>query len=238
MSSIVPALYYKPYMRKISCIICAYNEAPRIGAVLSAATSHAGLDEILVVDDASTDGTAEAVRRFPKVKLISLPRNGGKSRAMVQGLNAAANDLVMLLDADLANLTEADISSLAEPVLSGRADVSLSLRRNAFGIHHWLGLDFTSGERVLPKSLLSDVLHEIDRLPEFGIESYMNKLIIERRMRVAVVKWREVTHMRKAEKYGLVRGTLSDLGMAYDVLRVLSPWAVVKMNRALLKLRR
>jgi glycosyltransferase involved in cell wall biosynthesis len=221
----------------LSCIICAYNEAPRIGAVLAAAAQSPELGEIIVVDDASTDGTAEAVRRFPSVKLISLQKNGGKSRALVRGLNAAKNDTIMLLDADLAGLTAGDIANLAKPVLSGRADVSISLRRNAFAIHHWLGLDFTSGERVIPKSLLSDVLHEIDRLPRFGIESYMNNLIILRSMRLAVVPWQSVTHMRKAEKYGAVRGTLSDLGMAFDVLRVLSPWAVIQMNRAMLKLK-
>ncbi len=225
-------------MKKVSCIICAYNEEPRIAAVLAAATAHHVLDEVIIVDDASTDNTIDVVERFPTVKLIALPKNGGKSKAMVHGLNAATNELVMLLDADLANLTEHDISALAEPVLAGEADVSISLRKNALGIHHAIGLDFTSGERVLPKSLLADVLHEIHKLPKFGIESYMNKLIIARRMRLAVVKWPEVTHMRKTEKHGFVKGTLGDLTMTLDVLRVLSPWAIIKMNRAMLKLTR
>lgn len=224
-------------MNKISCIICAYNEEPRIAAVLAAATAHAGLGEIIVVDDCSTDNTIEVVGRFPGVKVIALPKNGGKSRAMVQGLKVAQGDLIMLLDADLSNITAQDVSDLAEPVLSGRADVSIALRKNAFAIHHAIGLDFVGGERVVPKSLLADVLHEIDKLPAFGIESYMNKLIIERRMRLAVVKWKEVTHMRKAEKYGFIKGTLGDLSTSLDVLRMLSPWAVIKMNRALIKLR-
>jgi hypothetical protein len=65
----------------------------------------------------------------------------------------------------------------------------------------------------------------------------MNSLIIARKMRVAVVRWKEVTHMRKAEKYGFVRGTLADLGMTYDVLKVLSPLGVIRQNRELLRLR-
>jgi glycosyltransferase involved in cell wall biosynthesis len=225
-------------MSTLSCIICAYNEAPRIAAVLEAAASCPALSEIIVVDDCSTDGTAEAVRRFPVVRLISLQENVGKSRAMAHGLAAARGERIMLLDADLAGLTADSIEALAAPVLSGAADVSLSLRKNAFAVHHRLGLDFTSGERVLPKSLLADTLDKIDSLPRFGIESYMNRLIIERRLRLAVVRWPGVTHMRKAQKYGWVRGTLSDLGMAYDVLRVLSPLAVIRMNRAMLRLAR
>lgn len=223
---------------KISCIICAYNEEPRIAAVLAAATAHHVVDEVIVVDDASTDNTADVVERFPTVKLIALPKNGGKSKAMVHGLNAATNELVMLLDADLANLTEHDISALAEPVLAGEADVSISLRKNALSVHHAIGLDFTSGERVLPKSLLADVLHEINKLPKFGIETYMNQLIIKRGLRIAVVKWAEVTHMRKAEKHGIIKGYWGDISMSLDVLRMLSPWAVIQMNRAMLKLAR
>ncbi|HEV7449622.1 MAG TPA: glycosyltransferase family 2 protein [Candidatus Paceibacterota bacterium] len=224
-------------MKKISCIICAYNEAPRIAAVLAAATGHSDLDEVIVVDDCSSDDTVEVVERFPTVKLIALPKNGGKSKALVHGLNAATNETIMLLDADLQNITEHDISALARPVLLGEADVSISLRKNAFGIHHAIGLDFTSGERVIPKSLLNDVLHEINKLPKFGIESYMNQLIIARRMRLAVVRWQEVTHTRKSDKYGLIKGTWGDLKMSTDVLRVLSPWAIIKMNREMLKLR-
>jgi glycosyltransferase involved in cell wall biosynthesis len=222
---------------KLSCIICARNEAPRIGAVLSAATGHSLIDEVVVVDDASTDDTAEVVRRFSAVRLIRLEKNVGKSRALIEGFRASTGERIMLLDADLANISEHDISALAEPVLSGAADVSLSLRKNAFAIHHWLGLDFTSGERVIPRTLLSDVLHEVEKLPRFGIESYMNSLIIERRMRVAVVRWEEVTHMRKAEKHGFWKGTLADWGMTYDVLRVLSPWGIVRQNKALLRLK-
>lgn len=220
---------------QLSAIICAYNEAPRIGGVLLAATGHSLLDEIIVVNDASTDETAEVVRRFPSVRLIDLPKNVGKSHALVHGLRAAQGERVMLLDADLQNITDEDISALATPVLKGRADVSISLRKNAYAIHHAIGLDFTSGERVVPRALLAEVLHEVEKLPRFGIESYMNSLIIKEKLRLAVVRWPEVTHMRKAEKHGFIQGTLADLKMSLDVLRVLSPLAIIRQNMALLR---
>jgi glycosyltransferase involved in cell wall biosynthesis len=62
---------------RVSCIICAFNEAPRIGAVLAVATVHPLLAEVIVVDDGSTDGTADIVRRFPSVRLITCPVNLG-----------------------------------------------------------------------------------------------------------------------------------------------------------------
>jgi glycosyltransferase involved in cell wall biosynthesis len=236
MQHILDAMSQASIAPGLSCIICAYNEAPRIGAVLTALTGHPLIGEVLVINDASSDNTAEVVGRFPGVTLVTLPNNVGKSRALVAGLRLAQHSTIMLLDADLSNITANDITALAEPVTSGNKDVTISLRKNAFSFHHMLGIDFTSGERVIPKWLLHNVLGEIDKLPEFGIESYMNTIIIKKSLRLKIVPWKQVTHMRKAEKYGYVRGILSDLGMTYDILRVLSPLAIIKQNMQLLRL--
>jgi glycosyltransferase involved in cell wall biosynthesis len=84
-----------------SCTICAYNEAPRIADVLSVARAHRLLHELIVVDDGSTDGTADIVRSFPSVRLISYPENRGKSQAFAEGLRVAKNDYIMYLDVGL-----------------------------------------------------------------------------------------------------------------------------------------
>src|SRR5271166_2369958 len=191
---------------KLSCIICAFNEAPRIGAVLAVASVHALLDEVIVVDDGSTDGTSEIVRLFPSVRLISYPRNRGKSCAMSAGIAAATNDVLMFLDADLKGLNADNVTALAEPVLSGRADVSISLRRNSLPIYRAIGIDFVSGERVLRKELLSEALIEMRALPRFGIEVFTNKRIIASSLSIAVVRWAHVTQARKTEKMGWWRG--------------------------------
>lgn len=56
--------------------------------------------EIVVVDNASTDGSAEVVRAFPSVRLIRLPRNAGFSAANNVGIRSTAGDLVLLLNND------------------------------------------------------------------------------------------------------------------------------------------
>src|SRR5687768_14289316 len=112
----------------ISCVICAYNEAGRIGAVLDAVANHPLLDEVIVVDDGSAAGTAATVRARDGVSLISPWPNGGKTRALARGVAAAKGRYIMLLDADLDGLTGAAVDQLAAPVLAGRAGASISLR--------------------------------------------------------------------------------------------------------------
>ena len=221
----------------ISCIICAYNEAPRIGQVLAVAAAHAALGEVIVVDDGSTDGTVDIVKQFPSVRLIARGTNGGKSAAMMDGIAAARGDLLMLLDADLKGLAAEHISALAAPVIAGRADVSISLRQNSLAIFRAIGLDFVSGERVVNKALLQESVVQIRALPRFGIEVFMNRLIINRRLRIAVTHWPHVTQARKTEKLGYWRGVRAEWRMIADLLRVVYPLALISQTLRLSRLR-
>jgi glycosyltransferase involved in cell wall biosynthesis len=221
----------------ISCVICAYNEAPRVGAVLAVVSKHPLIDQVIVVDDGSTDGTADVASGFPGVQVIVCPVNRGKSIAMATGVAKARNDLLMLLDADLKGLTADDVSALALPVLEGVAEVTLSLRRNSLAIFRLIGLDFVSGERVLRKKLLADALAELHCLPRFGVEVFMNHRIIEERLPIVSVRWRRVTQARKTEKFGWWRGQRAELRMALDLLRAVYPIELVSQSWHMLALR-
>jgi glycosyltransferase involved in cell wall biosynthesis len=223
---------------RITCIVCAFNEGPRIGAVLEVAAAHPLVAEVIVVDDGSTDDTAAVVSRHPRVRLLTHARNRGKSQAIATGVAAARHDLLMLLDADLKGLRAQDLDALALPVLSGRAAVSMSLRRNSLAIFRWAGIDFVSGERVVDRRLLADVLHEIHALPRFGIEVFMNKRIIAARLPVAVANWRDVTQSRKTEKLGWWRGTLAEWRMVFDLMDAVYPLELLTQTLHLALLRR
>ncbi len=222
---------------RISCIICAFNEAPRIAGVLAVASVHPLLHEVIVVDDGSTDNTAEIVRRFPSVRLVSCPVNRGKSSAMATGVAAAQSDLLMLLDADLTGLAFEHITALATPVLSGETDVSLSLRQNSLLIFRAIGLDFVSGERVISKEVFSEALEEIHGLPRFGIEIFMNGRIIARRLSITVTYWPDVTQSRKTEKLGYWKGIRAEWRMIADLLQIAYPFALISQTCHLLSLR-
>jgi glycosyltransferase involved in cell wall biosynthesis len=222
--------------RSISCVICAYNEADKIARILTAVVGHPLFADVVVVNDGSTDDTAALAQSFPGVTLISYPANRGKTYALSQGIAAAQGDHIMLIDADLAGLTAADIFALAEPVTTGRAQVSISLRANSLALYRALGLDFVSGERLIPAWLVRPYIAEMERLPRWGGEAFINNLITRAGLPIAVVDWPGVFNIRKAEKVGALRGFLAELAMTVDVFRVLTPVKVVGQNLAMLSL--
>ncbi len=210
----------------LTCLIPAYNEEARIAAVLQAVIGHPLIDEVLVIDDGSQDGTADVVR-LTSARLIVLSPNGGKTAALARGLVEAKGEFVLLVDADLVGLSAADLTALIEPVLSGRADVSISLRQNAPFLWRWLGLDYISGERVLKASLLAGQQVAMNNLPKFGFEVFLNGLLIGQKSRIAVVRWPGVVSPLKSRKYGVLAGILADFRMMGDLFRVAPPMGLL-----------
>lgn len=152
---------------KITFLVPVYNEQATVGEIveklrgLSLPAAIRG-KEIIVIDDGSTDSTAEVLRRLPAdIVILRHEKNRGKGAAIRTGLQRATGDLVAIQDADLEYDPE-DIPRLLEPILKGKADVVYGTRfKGPTRTHmfwHYLGNRFlTFLTNLLYNAALSDM---------------------------------------------------------------------------------
>jgi glycosyltransferase involved in cell wall biosynthesis len=220
----------------ISCIIPAYNEGRRVLSVINAVLGHENVDEVIVVNDGSSDDTEFVLKEVKGIELISYSQNRGKSHAVMMGFKKAKNNLVIMLDADLVGLDGDSITALIKPVLENKADISISLRKNSLPLYKLLGLDFVSGERVFDKNIIEN-LDMLDKLRGFELESFLNKIIIHKKMRIKVVKWDKVGITRKSGKVGFLRGAIRDFKMTMEIIYFLGVTGLIRQIVSMISLK-
>jgi glycosyltransferase involved in cell wall biosynthesis len=112
---------------KVSVIMPAFNEASTIEEVLYRVLAVEIADEVLIVDDGSTDGTREVLARLeaeniPELKVVYHDHNQGKGAALVTGFQHASGDIFLIQDADL-EYDPRDYPVLLQPIQEGIARV-------------------------------------------------------------------------------------------------------------------
>lgn len=108
---------------KVSIVIPVYNERRYIREVIRGvkAGSTLGLrKEIIVIDDGSTDGTTEILKKIQGIRLLVKPQNEGKGASLRQGFTMATGEIVLVQDADL-EYDPHDYPALLSPFLAQRA---------------------------------------------------------------------------------------------------------------------
>lgn len=166
-----------------SAIVPVFNEQLTVGAVVETLLSSSLVDEVVCVNDGSTDQSLAVLRRFgDRIVLVDLPSNRGKGYALAEGIRRASGDCLAFFDADLLNLSSEHIAALLAPIWTGSArvvlggfdgDATFSLASALTpGVTESVGSTF-SGERAY---LRNDLLPHLARMEttRFGVEVYLN----------------------------------------------------------------
>ena len=136
----------------VSVVIPVFNEAETVVHVAEVVLMQPCVQEVIIVDDCSTDGTWAALERFrglhPAVRTLRHPENRGKGAALRTGIAEARARLVIIQDADL-EYDPGEYETLIAPILSERADVVYGSRFAGAGAHRVLYYWHSVGNKLL-----------------------------------------------------------------------------------------
>jgi len=206
---------------KVGAVIPAFNEEDNVGDVLKVLLSSEYFDEVILVDDGSTDKTADVGNKLG-AKVIRLSENKGKGNAMKQGLKATDAKVIVFFDADLIGLTENHIFSLINPVLKNEADMCVGMRDRFFGFPKIIAkidpLMAIGGERAIKRDILEKISEEL--IQGFAVELYINYYCIKNKLRVRHASLPNLSIIIKEKKWGFYKGFISRLKMTWQIIKL------------------
>ena len=109
--------------KSVSIVIPAYNEEATVARVVGVARKLDYVDEVIVVDDGSTDRTVEEAENAGAT-VISHIMNEGKGSAIKTGFKYSHGNIVAFIDADVSNFTSEKIDKIIRPILEDRTDIT------------------------------------------------------------------------------------------------------------------
>lgn len=203
---------------KVAAIVPAYNEAGTISGVVSVLQSCPLIDEVIVVDDGSNDGTA-AVAMAAGARVLQLQDNRGKGAAIQAGYEATDADFLLLCDADLVGLRLSHLYDLLQPLLGGVADMTVGVFEGGRPITDLAQVmaPQLSGQRALRREILA----ELDDLTDarYGLEVALTRHCKQTGARVVEVILPDLTQIMKEEKLGLVKGLMARAKMYWEIVK-------------------
>jgi glycosyltransferase involved in cell wall biosynthesis len=138
--------------RCLTVVIPCFNESATVDEILDRVLAAPATREVVAVDDASTDGTAERLEaralEEDRLRVLVQPVNRGKGAAVRRGFDQATSEFVIVQDADLEYDPD-DYPALLEPLLDGRADVVYGSRFISGSAHRVLYFWHSVGNRFL-----------------------------------------------------------------------------------------
>lgn len=188
----------------VSIIICAFNEEKTIENVVRKCREFNPNSEIVVVDDGSDDETGNILSSLQDelgLRYLPLPENKGKSFAMVSGIQAAINDIILFFDADVTGIKKEHFNQLLVPLydIEKPADMVLGYPSETLIDYRVNPFKSLTGERALRKKDLEPILQDIKDI-RFGVETYINLHFQANGKKIKYTQLNGLTHPNKYDK--------------------------------------
>ena len=136
----------------LTAVMPVYNEAATVAEVVRVVLAQRPVQQLVIVDDCSTDGTWDQLQPLaknePRIQLVRHEVNQGKGAALRTGIARATSPIVIIQDADL-EYDPAEYHRLLGPILAGKADVVFGSRFIGSGMHRVLYFWHSIGNSVL-----------------------------------------------------------------------------------------
>ena len=189
---------------KLSVVIPVYNEKKTLSELICRVEAVKLEKEIIIVDDASTDGTRDLLKKYEeqeRFKVIYQSKNAGKGSALRAGFDKAEGEIIIVQDADL-EYNPKEYPLLLEPILDGRADVVYGSRflggtHRVFFFWHYVGnkvlttlsnmctnlclTDMETGYKVFRRTVLDSFILKCNR---FGFEPEFTSKVARHAFRI------------------------------------------------------
>ena len=189
---------------KLSVVIPVYNEKKTLSELICRVEAVKLEKEIIIVDDASTDGTRDLLKKYEgqeRFKVIYQSKNAGKGSALRAGFDKAEGEIIIVQDGDL-EYNPQEYPLLIEPILDGRADVVYGSRflggtHRVFFFWHYVGnkvlttlsnmctnlclTDMETGYKVFRRTVLDSFILKCNR---FGFEPEFTSKVARHAFRI------------------------------------------------------
>ena len=197
--------------KKVSIIICTFNEEKTIENVVRKCREYNPESEIIVVDDGSVDNTEEILKHLNKeisFRNICFPENKGKSNAMLVGVENAQNEVILFFDADISDIKEKHFRQLLNPIIDEDAEADMVLGVPSETLIDYRVNPFKSltGERALLKKDIEPILENVRDI-RFGVETYINLYFQAHGKKIKYTLLDGLTHPTKYDKTTVTQAT-------------------------------
>ena len=202
----------------VTCLIPCYNEQDRIAAVLDVVTTVEGIQQVICIDDGSSDDTATMVsRQWPTVQVIRLSQNRGKAAAIQYGLQFVEHESILLMDADLQEINASELEKAISAFQhTAKVDMLILRRIRSPWFVRWYRSDILlSGERLLRRSDLEEVLSQ--PVARYQLEVAINRYMIKRHKKVRWMPW-SAMNTYKVDKLGVLEGSRREFKMYVEIV--------------------